>query len=78
MQRQGYELAEEEVRISLDTFRDRFADASGAPEYVCLRSSPPLDVANTILVQPQENDHFLQTHKRYAEEIHASPHRLSP
>ena len=29
---QGYELAEEEVRISLDDFRDRFADASGAPE----------------------------------------------
>lgn len=29
---QGYELAEEEVRISLDDFRERFADASGAPE----------------------------------------------
>ena len=33
---QGYELAEEEVRISLDDFRERFADASGAPEYASL------------------------------------------
>ncbi|MCJ1465726.1 DNA-directed RNA polymerases II 24 kDa polypeptide (RNA polymerase II subunit 5) [Pseudocyphellaria aurata] len=29
---QGYELSEEEVRISLDDFRDKFADANGAPD----------------------------------------------
>lgn len=29
---QGYELSEEEVRISLDDFRDKFADVNGAPE----------------------------------------------
>ena len=29
---QGYELSEEEVRISLDDFRDKFADPHGAPE----------------------------------------------
>ena len=31
---QGYELSEEEVRISLDEFRDKFTDPLGAPEYV--------------------------------------------
>lgn len=30
---QGYELSEEEIGISLDEFRERFADASGSPEY---------------------------------------------
>lgn len=29
----GYELAEEEVRISLDEFRENYTDASGGPEY---------------------------------------------
>lgn len=29
---QGYELSEEEVRISLDDFRDKFADINGGPE----------------------------------------------
>lgn len=29
---QGYELSEEEVRISLDDFREKFADVNGAPE----------------------------------------------
>ena len=29
---QGYELAEEEVRITLDEFRERFADPDGAAE----------------------------------------------
>ncbi|KAL8734359.1 MAG: hypothetical protein Q9166_001557 [cf. Caloplaca sp. 2 TL-2023] len=28
----GYELSEEEVRISLDEFREKFADASGGPD----------------------------------------------
>ena len=30
---QGYELTEEEVRISLDDFRAQFSDPLGAPEY---------------------------------------------
>ena len=29
---QGYELAEEEVRISLDEFREQYADPHGGPE----------------------------------------------
>ena len=29
---QGYELSEEEVRISLDDFREKFGDDNGAPE----------------------------------------------
>ncbi len=29
---QGYELAEEEVRISLDDFRAQYADSTGHPE----------------------------------------------
>ena len=36
---QGYELAEEEVRITLDEFREKYSDASGAPEYVLLPST---------------------------------------
>ncbi|KAL9128322.1 MAG: hypothetical protein Q9217_002977 [Psora testacea] len=31
-QDRGYELAEEEVRISLDEFREKYSDASGAPD----------------------------------------------
>ncbi|KAL9628785.1 MAG: hypothetical protein Q9164_007147, partial [Protoblastenia rupestris] len=30
-QDRGYELAEEEVRITLDEFREKYSDASGAP-----------------------------------------------
>lgn len=29
---QGYELSEEEMNLSLDDFRKRFADTSGSPE----------------------------------------------
>ncbi|KAL2051640.1 hypothetical protein ABVK25_008054 [Lepraria finkii] len=44
-QDRGYELAEEEVRISLDDFRDRFADASGAPDRKKMTTSfRPTDV----------------------------------
>ena len=35
---QGYQLSEEETSISLDEFRDRYADSSGAPEYIFLRA----------------------------------------
>lgn len=28
----GYELSEEEVRISLDDFREKFGDSNGGPE----------------------------------------------
>lgn len=34
---QGYELSEEELHVSLEDFRNRFTDASGAPKYF-----PPL------------------------------------
>ena len=33
---QGYELAEEEVRISLDDFRERYAHVGGAPDHAFL------------------------------------------
>lgn len=31
---QGYEVTEDEVRISLDSFKARYSDALGYPEYV--------------------------------------------
>lgn len=37
---QGYELAEEEVRISLDDFRAQYADSTGHPEYAPTNNPP--------------------------------------
>ena len=36
---QGYELTDDEVRISLDDFRRDYTDPSGGPEYVCRETS---------------------------------------
>ena len=42
---QGYELAEEEVRISLDDFRAQYADSTGHPEYAP-SNSPAFHASN--------------------------------
>lgn len=45
---QGYELTEDEVRISLEDFRAQYSDSLGGPEYAnpCLSepSTPPLPI----------------------------------
>ena len=43
---QGYELTEEEVRISLDDFRAQFSDPLGAPEYMSPTVPHPSDHVN--------------------------------
>ncbi len=42
--RQGYELSEEEVRISLNDFKSDFSDSFGGVEYAAL---PPRPIARS-------------------------------
>ncbi|MCJ1275347.1 DNA-directed RNA polymerases II 24 kDa polypeptide (RNA polymerase II subunit 5) [Puttea exsequens] len=61
-QDRGYELSEEEVSISLEDFRDRFSDPSGAPESASqFPSAPAQHIANPLYSRKKMTTSFKPT-----------------